>query len=67
MKIVVRDYYEKRESNTLDIVADWVCGQTNIEEYPEDRPLLFCDERQRILDKHIDKYLHWKTPTKNRY
>lgn len=64
MKIIVRDYYKERESATLDTVADWVCGQTNIEEYPEDRPLLFRDERQDILNKHIDKYLHWETPVK---
>lgn len=65
MKIKVVDYYERRESDTLDAVADWVCGQTNIEEYPEDRPLLFCDERQDILNKHIDKYLNWNNPCKN--
>lgn len=64
MKIVVRDYYEERESATLDAVADWVCAQTNIEEYPEDKPLLFYDERQDILNKHIDKYLHWENPYK---
>lgn len=65
MKIKVVDYYERRESDTLDTVADWVCGQTNIEEYPEDKPLLFCDERQDILNKHIDKYLNWNNPCKN--
>ena len=58
MKIKVKDYYEERESATLDAVADWVCAQTNIKEYPEDRPLLFYDERQTILNKHIDKYLN---------
>ena len=57
MKIKVVDYYERRESDTLDAVADWVCAQTNIEEYPEDKPLLFCDERQTVLNKHIEKYL----------
>ena len=58
MKIKVKDYYEERESATLDAVADWVCATTNIFEYPEDRPLMFCDERQTILNKHIDKYLN---------
>lgn len=65
MKIKVVDYYERRESDTLDTVADWVCAQTNIKEYPEDRPCLFCDERQTILNKHIDKYLNWNNPCKN--
>lgn len=67
MKIVVRDYYKEREGNTLDAVADWVCGQTNIEEYPEDKPLMFCDERQDTLNAHIDKYIHWENPCKKEY
>lgn len=64
MKIAVRDYYEERESSTLDAIADWVCEQTNIREYPEDKPLMFYDERQDILNKHINKYLHWENPCK---
>lgn len=30
MKIIVRDYYRERESNTLDAVADWVCERGEI-------------------------------------
>lgn len=57
MKVKVIDYYEEREKDTLDKVADWACAQLNLEEYPEDKPLLFCDERQAVFNGKVENYL----------